>query len=168
MIIPFQNLYPAMALDVFVAENATIIGDVECRAGSSVWFGAVLRGDSGKITIGENSNVQDNATVHSDEGFEVNIGNHVTIGHNAVVHGCTVGDNTLIGMHATLLNGCRIGKNCLIGAGALIPEGKEIPDGSLVMGIPGKIIGHVSEEQVRNILENAKVYVEHAQAYLKS
>ena len=166
MIKPYKDFYPVLAVNTFVAENATVIGDVECRAGSSIWFGAVVRGDDGSIRIGENTNIQDNAIIHSGEDRPVCIGDQVTIGHNAIVHGCTVGSRTLVGMHATLLNGCRIGNNCIIGAGALVPENKVIPDNSIVMGVPAKIVGTVEEERLEHILENADKYCELAQTYL--
>lgn len=134
-------------------------GDVVLGPGSSVWYGAVLRGDDGTLTLGENTNVQDNAVLHCDPGGAVTLGKNVTVGHCALVHGCTVGDGSLIGMHATLLNHCVVGKNCIIGAGALVPEGKIIPDDSLVVGVPGKIIKRVSPEQAAASLANAAHYV---------
>ena len=147
MLLPFGGKVPRDEGAVFVAPNATVLGDVVLRPGSSVWYGAVLRGDDGTLTLGENTNVQDNAVLHCDPGGAVTLGKNVTVGHCALVHGCTVGDGSLIGMHATLLNHCVVGKNCIIGAGALVPEGKIIPDDSLVVGVPGKIIKQVSPEQ---------------------
>ena len=132
MLLPFGGKVPRDEGAVFVAPNATVLGDVVLRPGSSVWYGAVLRGDDGTLTLGENTNVQDNAVLHCDPGGAVTLGKNVTVGHCALVHGCTVGDGSLIGMHATLLNHCVVGKNCIIGAGALVPEGKIIPDDSLV------------------------------------
>ena len=132
MIVSFGGKTPQDRGAAFVAPNATVLGDVILEAGSSVWYGAVLRGDDGTLTLGENTNVQDNAVLHCDPGGAVLLGKNVTVGHSALVHGCTVGDGSLIGMHATLLNHCVVGKNCIIGAGALVPEGKIIPDDSLV------------------------------------
>ena len=131
MIVSFGGKTPQDNGAAFVAPNATVLGDVILEAGSSVWYGAVLRGDDGTLTLGENTNVQDNAVLHCDPGGAVSLGKNVTVGHSALVHGCTVGDGSLIGMHATLLNHCVIGKNCIIGAGALVPEGMVIPDGSV-------------------------------------
>ena len=147
MLLPFGGKVPRDEGAVFVAPNATVLGDVVLGPGSSVWYGAVLRGDDGTLTLGENTNVQDNAVLNCDPGGAVTLGKNVTVGHCALVHGCTVGDGSLIGMHATLLNHCVVGKNCIIGAGALVPEGKIIPDDSLVVGVPGKIIKQVSPEQ---------------------
>ena len=159
MMLPFGGKVPLDEGAVFVAPNATVLGDVVLGPGSSVWYGAVLRGDDGTLTLGENTNVQDNAVLHCDPGGAVTLGKNVTVGHCALVHGCTVGDGSLIGMHATLLNHCVVGKNCIIGAGALVPEGKIIPDDSLVVGVPGKIIKRVSPEQAAASLANAAHYV---------
>ena len=149
----------------FAAENATIAGSVRLEKNSSVWYGAVLRADTGRITIGENSNVQDNAVLHCDVGGAVTLGKSVTVGHSALVHGCTVGDGSLIGMHATLLNHCVVGKNCIIGAGALVPEGMVIPDGSVAVGVPARVIKQVSPAQVEANLHNAAHYVEHGRVH---
>jgi len=151
----------------WVAPNATLIGKVRLDAGASVWFGAVLRGDNELIHIGENSNVQDGTVMHTDAGVPLNIGKGVTIGHNAMLHGCTVGDFSLIGINAVLLNGARIGRHCIIGANALIPEGKEIPDGSLVMGSPGKVVRELSEQQMKMLEASAAHYVHNAQRYAR-
>ena len=131
---------PSVHEDSWVAPDANVIGNVVLEAGSSVWFCVTLRGDNERITIGEGSNVQENCVFHTDMGFPLTIGRNCTIGHKAMLHGCTIGDNSLVGMGATILNGAKIGRNCLIGAGALITEGKEIPDNSLVMGSPGKVV----------------------------
>lgn len=133
--------------DSWVAPNATLVGKVKLEPGASVWFNAVLRGDNELIHIGENSNVQDGTVMHTDMGFPLSIGKGVTIGHNAMLHGCSVGDYSLIGINAVVLNGAKIGKHCIIGANSLIGEGKEIPDGSLVMGSPGKVVRELSEAQ---------------------
>ena len=138
--------------DYFVAHNATVIGSVILENDASVWFNCVLRGDNDPITIGEGTNIQDGSVLHTDAGVPLTIGKGVTVGHKVMLHGCVIGENSLIGMGATVLNGAKIGNNCLIGAGALIPEGKEIPDGSLVMGMPGKIVRTLSEEAIEGLL----------------
>ena len=159
MMLSFCGKTPRDEGAVFVAANATVQGDVVLKPGSSVWYGGVLRGDDGVLTIGENANVQDNAVLHCDRGGRVTLGKNVTVGHSALVHGCTVGDGSLIGMHATLLNHCVVGKNCIIGAGALVPEGMVVPDGSVVVGVPAKIIKQISPEQMEANLRNAEHYV---------
>ena len=146
--------------DYWVAPNAVVLGDVVLHRNASVWFGAVLRGDTDRLTVGENSNVQDLSVLHADLGYPLTIGRNVTVGHKAMLHGCTIGDNSLIGIGAVVLNGARIGKNCLIGANALIPEGKEIPDGSLVVGQPGKVIRHLNEDQIGALEASAQHYVQ--------
>jgi len=151
----------------WIAPNATVIGNVRLQARASVWFGAVLRGDNELIDIGEDSNVQDGTVMHTDMGSPLTLGKDVTVGHNAMLHGCTVGDYSLVGINAVILNGARIGKHCIIGANALIPEGKEIPDGSLVMGSPGKVVRELSEQQMRMIEAGAAHYVHNAQRYAR-
>lgn len=151
--------------DYWVADNATLIGSVVLEHNASVWFNAVVRADNDIIVIGENSNVQDGAVLHTDTGIPLIIGNHVTVGHKAVLHGCTIGDNTLIGINAVVLNRARIGRNCIIGANALIPEGKEIPDNSLVMGSPGKVVKELSEAQGIMLRLSALHYVENFKRY---
>lgn len=143
----------------WIAPGASVIGRVKLERNASVWFGAVIRGDNDLITIGENSNIQDGAVLHTDPGLELSIGRNCTIGHKAILHGCTIGDNTLIGMGAVVLNRARIGKNCLIGANALITEGKVIPDNSLVMGQPGKVMGELNEEAIARLSKSAENYV---------
>lgn len=151
----------------WVAPNATLVGKVKLEQGASVWFGAVLRGDNELIHIGEQSNVQDGTVMHTDMGSPLTVGKGVTIGHNAMLHGCTVGDYSLIGINAVVLNGAKIGKYCIIGANTLIGEGKEIPDGSLVIGSPGKVVRELSEAQ-KNMLEaSAAHYVHNAQRYAR-
>ena len=140
MIYALDGIRPQLHPDTWVAPDANLIGRVVLEAGASVWFGATLRGDNEEIRVGAGSNVQENAVLHTDMGFPLTIGANCTIGHKAMLHGCTIGDGTLIGMGATILNGAKIGKGCLIGACALVTEGKEIPDGSLVMGAPGKVV----------------------------
>ena len=151
----------------WVAPDATLIGKVRLQRMASVWFGAVLRGDNEWITIGENSNVQDGAVLHTDPGLDLIVGRNCTIGHKAILHGCEIGDNTLIGMGAVILNRARIGANCLIGANALITEGKVIPDNSLVMGQPGKIMGELNEETVAGLTRSAEGYVRNWQRYAR-
>ena len=146
--------------DYWIAPDANVIGQVVVETGVSIWFGATLRGDTEPLSIGAGSNIQENTVIHSDPGFPVRIGQNCTIGHKAMIHGCTIGDGSLIGMGATVLNGARIGSGCLIGAGALIPEGKEIPDGSLVMGMPGKVVRVLDEEAQAGLLESAETYRE--------
>lgn len=151
----------------WVAPNAVLVGKVKLEAGASVWFNTVLRGDNELIHIGENSNVQDGTVMHTDMGYPLSIGRGVTIGHNVMLHGCTVGDYSLIGINAVVLNGAKIGKNCLIGANTLIPEGKVIPDGSLVMGSPGKVVRELSEQQIKLLEASAAHYVHNAQRYAR-
>jgi len=144
--------------DYWIAPDANLIGKVILKSGASVWFGCTLRGDNEPITVGQGSNVQENCVMHTDMGFPLNIGRDCTIGHKAMLHGCTIGDETLIGMGATVLNGAKVGKNCLIGAGALIPEGKEIPDGSLVVGMPGKVMRQLDETAIEGLRWSARHY----------
>jgi len=151
--------------DWFIADNATVIGSVVLKQNASIWFNAVLRGDNDVITIGENSNIQDGAILHTDPGIPLTVGRDVTVGHLAMLHGCIIGDNSLIGIKSLIMNRAVIGKNCLIGANSLIPEGKVIPDGSLVMGSPGKVVREISDLQ-RKILEgSAQHYVENSRRY---
>ena len=145
--------------DYFVAESAAVIGSVTLRNNASVWYGAVVRGDYDAIVIGRNSNVQDCAIVHMDEGFPVTVGDDVTVGHQATIHGCTIGNNSLIGINAVVLNDVRIGDNCLIGSNALIAEGKEIPDRSLVLGSPGRVVREVTDDEIAEIKGFSDLYV---------
>ncbi len=144
--------------DFWIAPDANVVGDVVLEAGVSIWFGCTLRGDTERLTIGAGSNVQENTVIHADPGFAVVIGANCTIGHKAMIHGCEIGDGSLIGMGATVLNGAKIGKGCLIGAGALVTEGKVIPDGSLVMGMPGKVVRELDEGAQANLLVSAENY----------
>ena len=153
---------PQIAKNVFIAPNATVIGNVILATGSSVWYGAVLRGDNDLISIGENTNIQDLSVVHVDPNKPVSIGKGCTIGHRAIVHGATIGDNVLIGMGAIVMNNAVIGENCIVGAGALITENKVIPRNSLVVGSPAKVVKSLSSEQINSIRTNAQVYVENA------
>jgi carbonic anhydrase/acetyltransferase-like protein (isoleucine patch superfamily) len=142
----------------WVAPTAVIIGDVRLEEGASVWFGATLRADNEPIIVGPGSNIQENSVLHVDPGFPLTIGAHCTIGHAAILHGCTIGDGALIGMGATILNGVKIGRNCIVGANALITEGKEIPDNSLVVGAPARVIRQVDEKAAANILRISNNY----------
>ena len=143
----------------YIAPNATVLGQVELGEDVSVWFGAVIRGDVEKIIIGKGSNIQDLSVLHVDPGSPIIIGENVTVGHKVMLHGCTIGNNSLIGINSVILNGAQVGNNCLIGANTLIAEGKEIPDGSLVMGSPAKIIRTLSEEQQARLVMSAEIYV---------
>lgn len=149
----------------WLAPTATLIGKVKLLPGASVWFGAVLRGDNELITVGERTNIQDLSILHTDPGIPITLGSDVTIGHGVVLHGATVGDNTVIGMGATLLNRCKIGKNSIVGAHALIPEGKEFPDNSLIVGVPGKAIRTIADDQTQMLTLNAKIYFDRWQRY---
>lgn len=151
---------PTIDSTAFLAKGCAVYGNVTLKAKVSVWYNATIRAMEEPIVIGEGSNVQDNAVIHVDSGHKVYIGSNVTIGHGAIVHGCCVGDNTLIGMGAIILNGASIGNNCIIGAGALVTQNTVIPDNSLVLGSPAKIIRKVTEEEVQKSIENAKLYVE--------
>ena len=146
----------------YIAPTASVIGNVTMDEGSSVWFGAVIRGDNDLIHIGKNSNVQDNAVLHTDPGIPLKIGEGVIIGHQVMLHGCTIGENSLIGIGATILNNVTIGKNCLIGAHSLITEGKVIPDNSMVVGAPGRVIRPLTDSQIAMMRLNADVYVKNA------
>ena len=156
---------PQLHEDTWVAPDANLIGQVVLEAGASVWFGCTLRADHEEIRICEGSNVQENVVMHIDAGFPLTVGKNCTIGHKVMLHGCTIGENSLIGMGATVLNGAKIGKNCLIGAGALITENKVIPDNSLVMGAPGKVVREVSEAQVQVLTLSAVHYQENMRRF---
>lgn len=149
---------PQIAQDTWVAPDANLIGKVVLESAASVWFGSTIRADHEEIRIGQGSNVQENCVMHIDAGYPLTIGKGCTIGHKVMLHGCTIGDNTLIGMGATILNGATIGKNCLIGAGALITEGKDIPDGSLVMGVPGKVVRQLDDAAIQGLRASALHY----------
>ncbi|MCZ4366514.1 gamma carbonic anhydrase family protein [Sulfitobacter dubius] len=153
---------PDVSPDAWVAPDANVIGNVTIGPEASVWFGSTLRGDNEMITVGRSSNVQENCVFHTDMGYPLTVGEDCTIGHKVMLHGCTIGDNSLIGMGATVLNGAKIGKNCLIGAGALITENKVIPDGSLVMGVPGKVVRELDEQAIQRLTASAKHYAKNA------
>ena len=150
---------------VFIADGAKVVGEVEIGKNSSVWFNAVIRADLDSVKIGEASNVQDNAVVHTSKNFGVQIGNNVTVGHSAIVHGCTVGNNVLIGMGAIVLDGAVIEDNCIIGAGSLVTQGKLIPAGSLAFGNPAKVVRQLTDDEIRSITDNAVSYIEEAENY---
>lgn len=165
MIYSYKGKKPQIAEDCFIAPSADVCGNVTLAKGASVWFGAVARGDSNTITIGENSNIQDLVTLHCSHDAPLTIGKGVSVGHNAVVHGATVGDNVLIGMGAIVLDGAVIGDDCLIGAGSLVAENKEIPPGSLVVGVPGKVKRSLTAEEIQSLRDNAAHYVDLAAEY---
>ena len=168
MLYKFQGHTPTATQqpwDGWVAPTATVIGQVELGQQVSIWFGAVVRADNSKIKLGDFSNVQENAVLHTDAGIEMQIGNYVTIGHQAMLHGCTIGDNSLIGIQAVILNHVVIGKNCIIGANALIPEGKIIPDNSVVMGSPGKVVKTLDKDSIQKLKMSALHYAGHFQKF---
>ena len=151
----------------WIADSATVIGRVRLKVDASIWFNSVLRGDNEWIEVGERSQVQDNATLHTDPGFPLVIGNDCVIGHNVILHGCTIADSSLIGMGAIVLNGARIGKNCLVGAGALVTEGKSFPDGSMIVGAPARVVRPVNEKAAQLIAQGADIYVKRWRRYAK-
>ena len=151
--------------EYWIAPGASVIGRVILKKNASIWFGAVLRGDNDQIVVGENSNVQDHAVLHTDPGVPLEIGSDVTIGHRAMIHGAIVGDGSLIGIGAILLNGARIGRNCIIGAGALVTEGKSIPDGTLALGSPARVVREVTPAELQMLAASARHYVENWKRY---
>ncbi|MBN2739949.1 MAG: gamma carbonic anhydrase family protein [Rhodobacteraceae bacterium] len=165
MIYELDGISPQIAPDAWVAPDANLIGKVVLEGAASVWFGTTLRGDNEEIRVGAGANVQENVVCHTDMGFPLVIGANCTIGHKAMLHGCVIGEGSLIGMGATVLNGAKIGRGCLIGAGALITEGKEIPDGSLVMGAPGKVVRQLDAAAQDQLLQSAAHYRENAQRF---
>lgn len=165
MIYSLGDRRPEMRGEYFIADNATVIGSVVLENNASIWFNAVLRGDNDVITIGENSNIQDGSVLHTDFGMPLTVGRNVTVGHKVMLHGCTIGEGSLIGINAVILNGAKIGRYCVIGANALIPEGKDIPDFSVVMGSPGKIVKQVSDAQKAMMEFGALHYVENFKRY---
>lgn len=167
MIYTLDGLTPRLGHNVYVAPGATVVGDVELGDEVSIWFGAVLRGDVERLTIGRRSNVQDNSVLHSDPGSPLTLGESVTVGHGVILHGCTVGDGSLIGMGASILNDARIGRNCLVGANALITEGKEFPDGTLIVGAPARAIRPLTPDELTRMAGSAGRYVERGKIYQK-
>ncbi|WP_096668443.1 gamma carbonic anhydrase family protein [Polaromonas sp. AET17H-212] len=160
-----DDLIPALHETAWVADSAQVIGDVELAEGVSVWFGTVVRGDTETIRIGSGSNIQDASVLHADHGVPLTIGANVSIGHQVMLHGCTIGDGSLIGIGAIVLNNAKIGKNCLVGAGSLVTEGKEFPDGSMILGSPAKAVRQLSPEQIEGLKMIAQHYVENARRY---
>ena len=156
---------PRLADSAWVADSAQVMGNVELAVDASVWFGAILRGDTEVLRIGRGSNVQDGSLIHADIGFPVTVGENVTVGHHVVLHGCTIGDGSLIGIQAVVLNGARIGRNCLVGAGALVTEGKEFADGSMIIGSPARAVKQLTPEQIERLLQGARHYVENARRF---
>jgi carbonic anhydrase/acetyltransferase-like protein (isoleucine patch superfamily) len=165
MIYEYQGKRPQINKNSWVAENAVIIGNVVLEEEVSIWWNAVLRGDNEPIVIGKGSNIQDGSVAHTDPGYGLHIGTNVTVGHMAMIHGCTIGDNSLIGIGAIILNGAKIGKGCLIGANSFIPEKKEIPDNSIVLGAPGKVIGEVQDKHKAMMERAQKSYVRRSYLY---
>ncbi len=160
-----DDALPELDPTAWVADSAQVIGRVRMAAGSSVWYGAVLRGDNEWITLGARSNVQESSVLHTDPGFPLQLGEDVTVGHQVMLHGCTVGDGSLIGIQAVVLNGAKIGKHCLVGAGAIVTEGKEFPDNSLILGAPAKWVKEISAEQIARLKGAAAHYVDNAQRH---
>ena len=160
-----DDVTPDIDPTAWVADSAQVIGAVTLAENSSVWFGAVLRGDTDRLTIGRNSNIQDGSVLHADHGVPLVIGDDVTVGHQVMLHGCTIGDGSLIGIQAVVLNGAKIGRNCLVGAGALVTEGKEFPDGSLIMGSPAKVVRTMTPEQIAGMHRGTSHYVLNARRF---
>jgi len=158
----FGDDSPRIDPTAWVADSASVIGRVALAAGTSVWYGAVLRGDNDWMTIGRNSNVQDGSVLHTDAGLALTIGEGVTVGHQVMLHGCTVGDHSLVGIQSVILNGARIGRHCIVGAGSLVTEGKEFPDGSLIVGSPAKVVRPLTAEQIEHVKASALYYVANA------
>ncbi len=159
---------PQLAAGAWVADSAQVIGNVILGENASVWFGTVVRGDNETIRIGRNTNVQDLSVLHSDHGKPLTIGDNVTLGHQAMVHGCTIGDNSLIGIQAVILNGAKIGRNCIVGAGSVVTEGKEFPDNSLIIGSPAKVVRTLDDEAARKLAQSAEGYVANARRFASS
>lgn len=160
-----DGVAPEVAESAWIADSAQVMGRVSLGPDASVWFGTVVRGDTESITIGEGSNIQDASVLHADMGKPLVVGRHVTVGHQVMLHGCTIGDESLIGIGAVVLNGARIGKNCLVGAGSLVTEGKEFPDGSMIIGSPARAIRQLSPEQIEGLRQSAKHYIDNARRF---
>ena len=156
---------PQIADSAWVADNAEVMGDVRLGENVSIWFNTTLRGDNDPITIGDGTNIQDGSVLHTDAGVPLTIGRHVTVGHMVMLHGCTIGDESLIGIGAVILNGARIGRHCLVGAGSLVTEGKEFPDGSMILGSPAKVVRMLTPEQIEGLRASARHYVDNARRY---
>jgi carbonic anhydrase/acetyltransferase-like protein (isoleucine patch superfamily) len=160
-----EELSPEIDPSAYIAESANVIGKVRIEAKANIWFDVTIRGDNELITIGENSNVQEGCVLHTDPGYALNVGKNVTVGHQAMLHGCTIGEGSLIGIQAIILNGAKIGTNCLVGAGALVTEGKEFPDNSLIVGVPARVARPLNEDEIARIRRNTENYVERARSY---
>ena len=160
-----DDLQPELHPTAWVADTAQVIGNVTLAEGSSVWFGVVARGDTATIAVGRGTNIQDNSVLHADVGMPLVIGDNVTVGHQVMLHGCTIGDGSLIGIQAVILNGAKIGKNCLVGAGALVTEGKEFPDGCMILGSPAKAVRQLSDAQIEGLKMSAQHYMDNARRY---
>jgi carbonic anhydrase/acetyltransferase-like protein (isoleucine patch superfamily) len=167
-IFELDGIAPQLAAGAWVAQSAEVIGRVEIHANASVWPKVVVRGDNDLIQIGEGSNVQDASILHTDLGYPLIIGKHVTVGHQVMLHGCQIGDGSLIGIGAVILNGAQIGKNCLVGAASLVTEGKEFPDGAMILGSPAKVVKMLTPDQISGMKEIADRYVQNAQRYQKT
>lgn len=164
-VLELDSVAPNVDPSAWIADTAQVIGQVRIAAEASVWFGCVVRGDSERIEIGAGSNVQDLSVLHADAGFPLVIGRHVTVGHKVMLHGCAIGDESLIGIGAVVLNGARIGRNCLVGAGALVTEGKAFPDGSMILGSPARVVRALTPEQIEGLRQSARHYVENARRF---
>ena len=162
-----DGVAPSVPDSAWIADSAQVMGDVVLGEDASVWFGTVVRGDTDKIPIGAGTNIQDASVLHADRGVPLVIGANVTVGHQVMLHGCTIGDETLIGIGAVVLNNAKIGKNCLVGAGSLVTEGKEFPDGSMILGSPAKVVKQLSPEQIEGLRRSAQHYVENAHRFKK-
>ena len=162
MIKEYKGIEPKIDETAFIAESADVVGQVTIERNANIWYGSVLRGDDNYITVGENTNIQDGSIVHISEKFPTIIGNNVTVGHKSIIHGCEIGDNTLIGMGSIVLDGAKVGEFTLLGAGSLVPPGKKIPSGVLAMGSPAKVIRELTEDEKKNLVQSALKYVETA------
>ena len=156
---------PEIAPSAYVTDSANVIGKAKIEANANIWFDVTIRGDNALITVGENSNVQEGCVLHTDPGYPLVIGKNVTVGHQAMLHGCTVGDGSLIGIQSVILNGAKIGRNCLVGAGALVTEGKEFPDNSVILGAPAKVVRTLSDAEIADIHRNTANYVKRGQLF---
>ncbi|MBS5937048.1 gamma carbonic anhydrase family protein [Clostridium sp.] len=168
MILEFNGIKPVIDKTCYISHSVDIIGDVVIKKNANIWFGTTIRGDMSNIFIGENTNIQENSVVHVDFELGTYIGNNVTIGHRAIIHGCTISDNVLVGMGSIILNGAKIGKNTIIGAGSLVTQGKEFEDGVLIMGSPAKVVRKLNEDEIKNIEKSAKNYVEISRKYMEN
>ena len=160
-----DGVAPRVAASAWVADNAQVMGDVVIGENASVWFGTTVRGDTDTITIGAGSNIQDGSVLHADDGVPLVVGANVTVGHQVMLHSCTIGDGSLIGIGAIVLNGAKIGQHCLVGAGALVTEGKEFPDGSMILGSPARVVKNLSPEQIEGLRQSALHYQQNAERF---